>query len=363
MKIVGAGDPPKKASVLIVDDEQQHGQLLTTILRRDFDPYYASSGADALALAHVIQFAVCLVDYRMPGMSGTDFLRELAKIQPDCIRFLVTAYGDSGVLGRAINEAHVYRYIAKPIDPDQLRLDLQRAVEHQQATAALVRARSMTLVGSLVSSVIHDLRNYLVLLRSAPEVIESPAGADLHEVADRLRYVDRSITDLTSELLALARGRAPRYTRAPLSLAEIVEPAAHYIQHDPEFGDRTLRVIIEPELPPVAVARSRIDRLVGNLLRNAREATGPTGTITVHLRRADNAVELAISDDGEGIPPGIQDQIFDPMFTTKQASGGSGFGLAVCKAVMEGHGGSLRCHSEPGKGAAFIATFPLDAPA
>jgi two-component system C4-dicarboxylate transport sensor histidine kinase DctB len=82
--------------------------------------------------------------------------------------------------------------------------------------------------------------------------------------------------------------------------------------------------------------------------------------ITCTLRRAGAAIELAIIDDGEGVPPDRLDQIFDPMFTTKP--GGSGFGLAVCKAVMEGHGGTLRCVSEPGKGARFIATFPLESP-
>jgi signal transduction histidine kinase len=350
-------------SVLVVDDEPEHTRLLASILRRDFTVHVAGSAAQAFEIAATTPLSIALVDHRVPGVSGTEILAALARIQPDCVRILVTAYGDSAVLSRAINEAHIYRFIAKPVDPDQLRLDLQRAVEHQQATTALVRARSMALVGNLVSSVAHDLRNYLVLLRTAPELLERPNKVDLHEMADRLRYVDRSISDLASELLALARGKTPRYSLEMLSLAEVLEAATYFARHDPDFALRRIELSLEPDLPLVPIAKNRVDRLIGNLLRNAREATAEDGVITCSLRRRHpDSVELAVADNGPGVPPEIRDRIFDPLFTTKTRTGGSGFGLAICRAVIEGHGGTLRCDSEEGKGAVFTATFPLRPP-
>jgi signal transduction histidine kinase len=332
---------------------------MAAILRKEFQVHLASDGAEALEIARHTALTVALVDHRIPGIPGTEVLAELSREQPDCIRFLVTAYGDPSVLGRAINDAHIYRFIAKPVDPDQLRLDLRRAVEHHQAISALSRARSMALVGNVVSSVIHDLRNYLVLLRTAPELLERPDKVDLKELAERLRYVDGSISDLVSELLALAHGRAPTYARRLGRLEEVLDAACYYARQDPDWGDRRLDVHIDPDLPSVAVAKSRVDRMIGNLLRNAREATAPGGTIRCRLRRAPAGLELVVEDDGQGIPPEIRERIFDPLFTTKTEIGGSGFGLAVSKAVIEGHGGTLRCDSEVGRGTTFTATFPL----
>jgi signal transduction histidine kinase len=347
-----------RPALLVVDDEPEHCQLLEVILRRDYDVHATQSPIQALEIAANVPLAAALVDYRMPGMVGTDLLAKLAEIQPECVRFLVTAYGDSSVLGKAINEARVYRYIAKPVDPEQLRLDLRRAIEHRQARLELQRAHGMAIVGSLVASVIHDLRNYMVVLRTAPDLLEDSEDELVLEIADRLRKVEGSISDLVAELLAIARGQAPTYVRTPQSLAEIAESAVSLLRHDPDLGARTLLLEVDPDLPEQSLSRSRCDRLIGNLLRNAREATGAEGTIACRIRSTDAGIELTVEDNGEGIGPDQLDRIFDPTFTTKSASGGSGFGLAICAKVMEGHGGTLRCESQPGGPTRFIATFP-----
>jgi signal transduction histidine kinase len=69
-------------------------------------------------------------------------------------------------------------------------------------------------------------------------------------------------------------------------------------------------------------------------------------------------VALEVCDDGCGVPAEVLPRIFDPLFTTK-GSAGVGFGLAMCRTVAQGHGGSIECHSEVGKGATFVVRFPL----
>jgi signal transduction histidine kinase len=350
---------PPRPTLLIVDDEPEHCQLLSVILQRDYIVHATPSPERALEIAATEPLAAALVDFRMPGMVGTVLLARLAEMQPDCVRFLVTAYGDSGVLGRAINEGHVYRYIAKPVDPEQLRLDLRRAIEHRGARLDLERARGMAIVGSLVASVIHDLRNYLVVLRTAPDLLEDSDDELVQEVADRLRKVETSISDLVAELLALARGKAPTYNRTRRSLVEIAESAVSLLRHDPDLRGRTLTLDVDGDIPDLELSRSRCERLIGNLLRNAREATAEDGTITCRIRLVDAGVELTVEDDGEGVQAHQLPSIFDPTFTTKSAIGGSGFGLAICAKVMQGHGGTLRCESDPGTYTRFTAKFPL----
>ncbi len=310
-------------------------------------------------MARSTSFAVVLADYRMPEMTGTDFLSALAEIQPDCMRLLVTAYGDTGVLGKAINQARVYRFIPKPVDPEQLQLDIQRAIEHRQAQLDLGRAQGMALVGSLVGSVIHDLRNYMVVLRTTPDLLEEADPEGVRELAHRLRRVEQNIGDLVEELLAIARGRPPRYELTPCNFEEIVRSAISLAQHDPQLAQRAIAVQIDEGLPEIPLSRSRCDRMIGNLLRNAREATAKDGHIAVRLHKGPNeTLELEIEDDGHGIAPEIVDRIFDPMFSTKADSGGSGFGLAICKTVVEGHGGTISCESQPGR-TVFSLRLPM----
>lgn len=353
---------PGRPSVLVVDDEREHCDLLALILKRKYDVRTATSPGAALALAREQTFAVALVDYRMPEMTGIDFLAELEKLQPECMRLLVTAYGDTGVLGRAINEAGVYRFIAKPVDPEQLQLDIQRAIEHRQARLDLARAHGMALIGSLVGSVIHDLRNYMVVLRTTPDLLEEADPQGVKQIAHRLRRVEQNIGDLVEELLAIARGRPPRYDLAPCNLEEIVRSAVSLSQHDPKIAQRSVSLEIADDLPTIPLSRSRCDRMIGNLLRNAREATTDAGNIVVRLRRdSDEMVQLQVQDDGHGIAPEILDHIFDPMFSTKAGSGGSGFGLAICKTVVEGHRGTISCESKPGR-TTFTVRLPLRQP-
>ncbi len=354
---------PGRPSVLVVDDEREHCDLLALILKRKYDVHTATSPTRALEMARTQTFAVAMADYRMPEMTGIDFLAELQKIQPECMRLLVTAYGDTGVLGRAINQARVYRFIAKPVDPEQLQLDLQRAIEHRQARLDLSRAQGMALIGSLVGSVIHDLRNYMVVLRTTPDLLEEADPDGVKELAQRLRKVEHNIGDLVEELLAIARGRPPRYELSMFSMEEIVRSAISLARHDPNMGGRTITMELSDGLPEIPVSRSRCDRMVGNLLRNAREATADDGQIVVRLHRVTGEMlQLQVEDDGHGIAPEIRDNIFDPMFSTKARSGGSGFGLAICKTVVEGHHGTIGCESEPGR-TTFTIRLPIRAPA
>jgi two-component system, NtrC family, sensor kinase len=124
------------------------------------------------------------------------------------------------------------------------------------------------------------------------------------------------------------------------------------------------------ELPPVMCFLGELNQVVLNLLVNAAHAigdavkdTGEKGKLTVTTRLDGDAVEIAISDTGTGIPEAIRPKIFDPFFTTKEVGKGTGQGLAISHSVIvKKHGGSLRFESECGKGTTFFIRLPLDAP-
>ena len=103
-------------------------------------------------------------------------------------------------------------------------------------------------------------------------------------------------------------------------------------------------------LPPLTIYGSELNQVWTNLLDNAIDALGDTGTITVTTKRDGTCAIVEIADDGPGIPPELQEKVFDSFFTTKDVGHGTGLGLATARqAVVEHHDGSLTFTSEPGQ--------------
>ncbi len=126
-------------ALLVVDDDESNLDFVERALRGHYTVSRASSGADALAALKDKPAEVIVADQRMPGMTGTEFLAESTRINPDAIRILLSAYSDAAALTEAINTAKVHHFLTKPIAPDALlakvaeAFDQLRRVRHVQA--------------------------------------------------------------------------------------------------------------------------------------------------------------------------------------------------------------------------------------
>lgn len=148
-------DRPKKAKMLVVDDEPDNLDLLYRTFRRDFQVLKAESGVRALeVLAAEGEVAVIISDQRMPEMKGTEFLSRTVPQFPDTMRIILTGFTDVEDLVEAINSGQVYRYITKPWDPNELKAVVQRAAETyellKQRTEELRRSHSQTVLMSTI---------------------------------------------------------------------------------------------------------------------------------------------------------------------------------------------------------------------
>lgn len=140
---------PKKAKMLVVDDEPDNLDLLYRTFRRDFNVLKAESGVRALeVLAAEGEVAVIISDQRMPEMKGTEFLSRTVPQFPDTMRIILTGFTDVEDLVEAINSGQVYKYITKPWDPNELKSVVQRAAETyellKQRTEELRRSQAQT---------------------------------------------------------------------------------------------------------------------------------------------------------------------------------------------------------------------------
>jgi response regulator RpfG family c-di-GMP phosphodiesterase len=119
--------------VLVVDDEPANLRMVERLLRKDYQVMTAISGEEALEILRREAVDLIITDQRMPGMSGTDLLRESMHTSPDATRIILTGFTDIESLIEAINTSRVYKYVSKPWDPINLKVIVDQALnEHQK---------------------------------------------------------------------------------------------------------------------------------------------------------------------------------------------------------------------------------------
>jgi signal transduction histidine kinase len=117
-----------------------------------------------------------------------------------------------------------------------------------------------------------------------------------------------------------------------------------------------------PDLPPALADPDQIRIVLGNLLRNAREAMPQGGRLALAARRDGDGLEIAVTDTGVGIPPELLGRVMEPLFSTKAK--GLGLGLSLARAILDKNGGGLSVRSDPGRGSTFtvrLAAAPTEA--
>lgn len=141
--------------VLYVDDEPDNLRIFELTFRRDFTVLTATNAKEGLQLLSEHPVAVVLSDQKMPGMEGVEFLRQVRELDSQVVRILVTAYGDAKILGDAINDGNIYRYLPKPWEPEDMRLTVRRAIEAYALEAERATLLEELMILNRLSRAIH----------------------------------------------------------------------------------------------------------------------------------------------------------------------------------------------------------------
>jgi signal transduction histidine kinase len=212
--------------LLYVDDEPDNLRIFELTFRREFEILTATSADEGMRLLNDNPVAVVLSDQRMPGVTGVEFLSRVRALDPNTIRILVTAYGDVEILGEAINDGSIYRYVPKPWEPEDMRLTLRRAIEmyalDRERTALL---EELTLLNRLSRSLHREMdldRLLELLLGAMHRELGFDGAALLFFEAGGERLAWRGIAPSDDEVartlrsVLLTRERAPRFFGALL---------------------------------------------------------------------------------------------------------------------------------------------------
>ncbi|MHB0938506.1 MAG: PAS domain-containing protein [Armatimonadota bacterium] len=218
----------------------------------------------------------------------------------------------------------------------------------------------------LIHLVSHDLRAPLAIVKGHVQVLQellAGTGAD-GMIADSLRAADRGIDRMNVMIQDLVDSARAEGRQLALQ-REAVDLRAYL----PEFLRRsaaaleTERVTLEVpgDLPPVWADYNRLERIFTNLLSNALKYSAPETPVIIRVRRTDDAVEVSVSDQGQGIAPEDLSHVFERFYRAKggQKSEGIGLGLYITRLLVEAHGGQIRAESEIGKGSTFSFTLPV----
>jgi signal transduction histidine kinase len=214
----------------------------------------------------------------------------------------------------------------------------------------------------------HELRSPLTSVQGFAELLMlerdslTPKQVETVEIIlDNCRHLVRLLNDL----LDLARSDAGRLaiTPRPSEVGALVDDAVRTMRAQTEKSSQALSQRIEPGLPLIDVEPDRIRQILVNLLTNAHEYSPDGASIEVTARVVDADVEIAVTDDGPGIPENQLEHVFE-RFTRGDAGltqrvGGTGLGLAISKSLVELHGGTIAVDSTPGVGSTFSFRLPV----
>lgn len=242
----------------------------------------------------------------------------------------------------------------------------QMTAELSDSREKLLRAERVAAWQQIARRVAHEIKNPLSPIQMTMETLRKSYRAR-HPKLDEI--VEESTRTVLEEVRALNRivAEFSDFARLPSPQKAKVAPQVlldHLAGLYPPGGQPAveIRAPEAPPLPEVPLDRQQIERALINLVKNALEATPPSGHVQVYAEAKDRSgrpgLHFVVADDGPGMSAEVRAQIFTPYFTTKAE--GTGLGLSIVERIITEHGGTIEVESEPGQGTRFLIWLPLD---
>lgn len=242
--------------------------------------------------------------------------------------------------------------------------------------AEVRRGERLAALGQMALALAHEIRNPLGAIRGVAQLLQTELGESSYRehLAVMLGEIDR-VNRVMEALLDL--GRPMRFTFGAVNLHQLLERVCLLAEPAARAQDVQIVRRYDPSLPALWADEDRLTQVFQNLVQNGIEAMPGGGRLTLTTRMSMDPVygkvdpgtgprplvEVAVQDEGEGIPEALRDRVFDPFVTTKPR--GLGLGLALAHRIVEEHRGALRVTSTPGKGttfACYLAIAPTGTP-
>lgn len=372
-----------QATILIVDDEIAILKSLEVILKDRYRVCTAERGDEALEFIKQIPVDLILADIHMPDMTGIEVLRQSKELDPSREVVMVTAYSHIETAKAALRLGAM-EYVHKPFEANQIlslvenglekrrkaqevinQLEILRQ-ENEEMELEIVNAAKNSTLNELTYGVIHEMSNPLTVIQGYVDLLlkrlnkeENLADKKNNEYGKYLHNVESQIHEcrtIALEFLNFVRGGYNE--KKNVNLKWLLEELVSIYQTNPLGRFVQMQVIVDQEIPELALNISLVRQVFVNFIMNALHAMNSKGKLEILVRKLSDGVEIDFKDTGHGIPPENLERIFETFFTTKDGGKGSGLGLSISKKIVERHGGRISVQSEVGIGTTFTLFFP-----
>lgn len=355
-------------TILYVDDEAMARKYFTRTLETEFNVITASGVDEALDILEREYIGVLVTDYQMKDKDGGDLLREVALRFPHLVCILVTAYANKNLLLETVNTSEIFRILEKPLDVTQIRQVLHLATNlardratHKQRLVAINEtlaflSHELNTPLATISNYAHCLKNLIAEMAPTPTVsglteIESAVKA----MQNNARYCMKVIATLTASAQN-ADNLASTHTEinAHKLIASLIDtfpltPTQRSFIHTDVSQDFVIKAL--PNIVSLVLSS-----ILNNSLRALQEQPAPQLSIGILVNN--KIPQIVIADNGCGIAPETLACLLIEQITTHANEGGSGWGLILCKRIMQAFSGNIAIHSELGQGTAVTLSFP-----
>ena len=236
----------------------------------------------------------------------------------------------------------------------------------ERARLTQMQIEAERLRNSLLSAISHDLRTPLATIIGSASTLAADDNRlqfqDRQELSRAIVDEAERMTNLVNNILDMARLDAgvAELNKQWYPVEEIIGTVLTRLRK--HLGDRPVKVRMPPGIPMLHADAVMIEQVLINLLENALRYTPAGSALEIEVQTADDSVEIAVADHGPGIPQGQEETLFEKFYQTRheKAQSGVGLGLAICRAIVEVHGGRIRAQNRPEGGAVFSFTLPQE---
>ena len=334
------------------------GLLQVTRDGSDIEDYIAGVQVRALALLlllALVLFAIVVYGHhRVFGRNLRRLVSSMARIGEGdtCHRAPPSGPREIRMLAQGMNA------MLDNIEQSREQLSQQQR-QRRELERQLQQSQKMAAIGQLAAGVAHELGTPLSVVSGKAQRMlrkaELPAPVaevfgEIREAVQRMEHIVRQLLDF---------GRSNRLRLRPHTLDSIADCAIAHVREEAQQYAVQLSSEGPRPAPQMQADAVRMEQALINLLRNAIQATGQGGHITLYWFAHEDSLGFQVADDGPGIPRELRDRLCEPFFSTKSVGEGTGLGLSVVQSVVRDHGGQLEIGESQSGGALFRMKFPL----
>jgi len=389
-----------RPKILIVDDKQANIIALERLLENlHVEIITSSSGNDAVFKAMDTEFALMLIDVQMPEMNGFETAEYIQKekinrhtpiifvsavlkddyyqikgVESGGIDFLAKPLNEKILIGKVKLFLKLYEDKVR-IQEYSKRIEIESNQKNKLLEKKLHQAQKMEALGTLAGGIAHDFNNILTSILGYAEIAQEQVLSDesMYNNFNQIIHAGNRAKKLVKQILAFSH----RYQeeKIPLQLHLIVKEAINFLRSTIPSTIKIVQFIDDTEPGAILADPTQIHQIIMNLCTNAYQAMKDNGgVLTITLRNIHvnkeivcetgsiipfgEYIKIEVQDTGVGMDKLIMEKIFNPYFTTKKMSEGTGLGLSVVLGIVNNYNGHINVDSKPGKGTTFRVYLP-----